>query len=67
MRHTEGARGAVLMALLRTDAPLTGRRIHALVRDDYSLWAVQEALKALAQLGLVNTQTVGRAGAHTIK
>jgi len=61
-----GARGAVLAALLRTDAPLTGRQIHALVSDDYSLWTVQQALKALTQLGLVNTQTIGRAGVHTI-
>ena len=61
-----GARGAVLATLLRTDAPLTGRQVHALVSDDYSLWTVQEALKALAQLGLVNTQTIGRAGIHTI-
>jgi predicted nucleotidyltransferase len=61
-----GARGAVLAALLRTDIPLTGRQIHALVSDEYSLWTVQEALKALTQLGIVNTQTVGRAGVHTI-
>jgi predicted nucleotidyltransferase len=62
-----GARGAVLAALLRTDAPLTGRQVYALVSDDYSLWTVQEALKALTQLGLVGTQTIGRAGVHTIK
>ena len=61
-----GARGAVLAALLRTDISLTGRQIHALVSDDYSLWTVQEALKALTQLGIVNTQTIGRAGVHTI-
>jgi predicted nucleotidyltransferase len=61
-----GARGAVLAVLLRTDAPLTGRQVHALISDDYSLWTVQEALKALTQLGLVNTQTIGRAGVHTI-
>ena len=61
-----GARGAVLAALLRTDTPLTGRQIHTLVSDDYSLWTVQEALKALTQLGLVHTQTIGRAGVHTI-
>lgn len=61
-----GARGAVLAALLRTDAPLTGRQVHALVSDGYSLWTVQEALKALTQLGLVNTQTIGRAGVHTV-
>lgn len=61
-----GARGAVLAALLRTDAPLTGRQIHSLVSDRYSLWTVQGALKALSQLGLVNNQTIGRAGVHTI-
>ncbi|MGH8827736.1 MAG: nucleotidyltransferase domain-containing protein, partial [Jiangellaceae bacterium] len=61
-----GARGAVLATLLRTDTPLTGRQIHALVSDGYSLWTVQEALKALAQIGLVNTQIIGRAGVHTI-
>jgi predicted nucleotidyltransferase len=61
-----GARGAVLATLLRTDALLTGRQVHALVSDHYSLWTVQEALKALAQLGLVNTQTIGRAGVHTV-
>lgn len=61
-----GARGAVLAALLRTDAPLTGRRVHTLVSDHYSLWTVQGALKALTQLGLVNTRTIGRAGVHTV-
>jgi predicted nucleotidyltransferase len=61
-----GARGAVLAALLRTGEPLTGRQIHGLVSDAYSLWSVQEALKVLAQLGLVDTQTIGRAGVHVI-
>jgi predicted nucleotidyltransferase len=61
-----GPRGAVLAVLLRTDAPLTGRQVHGLVSDDCSLWAVQKALKALTQLGLVHTQTIGRAGVHTI-
>jgi predicted nucleotidyltransferase len=61
-----GARGAVLGTLLRTDAPLTGRQIHRLISDDYSLWTVQEALKTLTQLGLVNSQTIGRAGVHTV-
>ena len=61
-----GARGAVLAVLLRTDTPLTGRQVHALVSDDYSLWSVQEALKAVSRLGLVDTQTIGRAGVHTI-
>lgn len=55
-----------MATLSRTDAPFTGRQVHALVSDDYSLWTVQEALKALTQLGLVNTQTIGRAGIHII-
>ncbi|WP_116951745.1 nucleotidyltransferase domain-containing protein [Jiangella endophytica] len=61
-----GARGAVLASLLRTGMPLTGRQIHRLVSDDYSLWTVQEALKVLTKLGLVETQTIGRAGVHTV-
>ncbi len=62
----QGARGAVLAVLLRTGEQLTGRQIHGLISDDYSLWSVQEALKVLTQLGLVDTRTVGRAGVHTI-
>ena len=61
-----GARGAVLSVLLRTGAPLTGRQVHGLVSDEHSLWSVQEALKVLTQLGIVETQTIGRAGMHTI-
>lgn len=61
-----GARGAVLAVLLRTGEPMTGRQIHGLVSDDYSLWSVQEALKVLVRLGLVETHTIGRAGVHTI-
>lgn len=61
-----GPRGAVLSILLRTGEPLTGRRIHSIVSDDYSLWSVQEALKALRQLGLVESRTIGRAGVHAI-
>lgn len=61
-----GARGAVLLALLRTGAPLTGRRVHALVGGRHSLGSVQQALRDLAQLGLVSTETVGRAGVHRI-
>ena len=61
-----GARGAVLAVLLRTDTSLTGRQIHGLLSDDYSLWTVQEALKSLTKLGLADTQTIGRAGVHTI-
>lgn len=61
-----GARGAVLAVLMRTGTPLTGRQIHGLISDSYSLWTVQEALKALTRLGLVDTQSVGRAGIHSI-
>ncbi|MGH3333396.1 MAG: nucleotidyltransferase domain-containing protein [Nocardioidaceae bacterium] len=61
-----GAQGAVLAVLLRTGEPMTGRQIHGLVSDDYSLWSVQEALKALTRLGLVESRTIGRAGVHTI-
>ena len=60
-----GARGAVLAALLRTGTPLTGRRIHALV-DNQSLGAVQQALRDLERLGVISTETIGRAGAHRI-
>ncbi|WP_166350630.1 nucleotidyltransferase domain-containing protein [Phytoactinopolyspora limicola] len=61
-----GPQGTVLAVLLRTDAPLTGRQIHAMVSDRHSLWSVQEALKALFQLGLTHTQSIGRATVHTI-
>jgi predicted nucleotidyltransferase len=61
-----GARGAVLAVLLRTNTHLTGRQIHAVLIDKHSLWSVQESLKVLTQLGLVKSQTVGRAGVHTI-
>src|ERR1700685_1642589 len=61
-----GARGAVLSALLRTDARLTGRQVHALVSDRHSLWAVQEALKAWVLLGVVDTEIIGRAVVHSI-
>jgi predicted nucleotidyltransferase len=61
-----GVRGAVLSVLLRTDARLTGRQVHALVSDRHSLWSVQEALKAWVRLGVVHTETIGRAVVHTI-
>jgi predicted nucleotidyltransferase len=61
-----GARGAVLSALLRTGAPLTGRQVHGLLSDEHSLWSVQEALKVLTRLGIVETQAIGRAGVHTV-
>lgn len=61
-----GARGAVLAVLLRTGGVLTGRRVHALVRDQHSLSAVQQALRDLEHLGLITTEIVGRAGVHRI-
>lgn len=61
-----GARGAALAVLLRTGAPLTGRRVHALIAYRHSLGAVQQALRDLARLGLITTEAVGRAGVHRI-
>lgn len=61
-----GARGAALAVLLRTGAPLTGRRVHALVEDRHSLGAVQQGLRALDRLGLITTDTIGRAGVHRV-
>lgn len=61
-----GARGAVLAVLLRTGGALTGRRVHALVSDQHSLSAVQQALRDLEHLGLITTEVVGRAGVHRI-
>lgn len=61
-----GARGAVLAALLRTGTPLTGRQVHGLVRDEFSLWSVQQALATLVELGVVESRPVGRAMVHTI-
>ena len=61
-----GARGAVLSVLLRTGSPLTGRRVHALAGGDHSLGSVQRALRELEGLGLITTNTVGRAGVHQI-
>lgn len=61
-----GARGATLAVLLRTGAPLTGRRVHALVADRHSLGAVQQALRDLARLGVISTEIIGRAGVHHI-
>lgn len=54
-----GARGAVLALLLRTGAHPTGRRVHSLLDGDHSLWSVQQALKALVELGIVEQTTVG--------
>lgn len=61
-----GVRGAVLSALLRTGQPLTGRQIHRLVSDHHSLWSVQECLKDLLQLGLVEYESVGRANVYVV-
>lgn len=61
-----GARGAVLAALLRTGQELTGRQVHAVVRD-YSLGAVQDALKAWEGLGIIESRTVGRAYVYRVE
>ena len=61
-----GVQGVTLAVLLRTGAPLTGRQVHALLRDQFSLWSVQQALASLVGLGVVGRQAVGRAMVHTI-
>lgn len=61
-----GAKGAVLSALMRVGTPMTGRQLHRLVDDRWSLWSVQEALKELTSLGLVAVHTVGRAHVHAV-
>lgn len=61
-----GARGAVLSVLLRTGAGLTGRGVHALVGSGHSLGSIQQALRDLEALGLIVTDSVGRAGVHRI-
>lgn len=61
-----GAFGATLAALLRTGTPLTGRQVHRLSEGGHSLWSVQEALKTLTRLGIIETRTVGRAHTHAI-
>jgi predicted nucleotidyltransferase len=61
-----GARGAALDVLLRSGGSLTGRRVHALAGGGHSLGAVQQALRDLERLGLISTETVGRAGVHSI-
>ena len=61
-----GARGAALAVLLRTGAPLTGRRVHALIADRHSLGAVQQGLRDLDRLGVITTEVIGRAGVHRI-
>lgn len=40
--------------------------MHALVADRHSLGAVQQALRDLDRLGLITTETIGRAGVHHI-
>ena len=40
--------------------------MHALVRDQFSLWSVQQALACLVGLGVVESRTVGRAMVHAI-
>jgi len=56
----------VLSVLLRTGATLTGRQVHALVRDAHSLWSVQQALADLISLGLIESTPVGRANLYTV-
>jgi len=61
-----GAQGAVLAVLLRTGTPLTGRQIHGLVEPSYSTWSIQQAIKTLRQLGLIDATPAGRAHLHSV-
>ena len=61
-----GARGAALAVLLRTGQPLTGRRVHQLTVGDYSLGAVQQALKSWEDLGVVTSVRAGRANLYQV-
>lgn len=60
------AQGAVLTFMLRTGTPFTGRQVFDNLSDGFSLWSVQKALRSLEQLGLISSQTVGRAHVHAI-
>lgn len=46
---------------------MTGRQIYAMISDGHSLWAVQQALKELMSIGLVDTQTYGRSIVHSLR
>ena len=60
-----GARGAALAALLRTGAPLTGRRVHALVADA-TAW-VPCSRRCETSIGSADhDEAIGRAGVHHI-
>jgi predicted nucleotidyltransferase len=61
-----GARGAVLAALMRTGTPMTGRQVHGVLDNQHSLRSVQEGLKSMVALGLVDTVSVGSATVHTV-
>lgn len=61
-----GPHGAVLGVMLRTGVPLSGRQVHELLSERYSLWTVQRALRSLVDLGLIHTERAGRADMHTI-
>ncbi len=45
---------------------MTGRQVYGLVRDQCSLWSVQQALASLVGLGVVTSRDVGRAMVHAI-
>lgn len=61
-----GARGAVLSLLLRTGARPTGRKLHSLLEGEFSLWSVQQALKGLVELGVVDRAVVGSSSVYSI-
>ncbi len=45
---------------------MTGRQVYGLVRDQCSLWSIQQALASLVGLGVVTSRDVGRAMVHAI-
>ena len=61
-----GLHGGVLAVLARTDKPLTGRTVAALVRPAASLSGVQKVLDDLARQGIVRAEPAGRAKLYTL-
>jgi predicted nucleotidyltransferase len=45
---------------------MTGRQVHRVTPGGHSLWSVQQALRALAALGLVHTTHAGQAILHSV-
>lgn len=61
-----GLHGGVLTVLTRTDRPLTGRAVAALVDPPASLSGVQKVLDHLVHNGLLRWEPAGRAKLYTL-